>query len=168
MPNSYVYFFIACSTPGLSIHYQRGQFEGEQQLFRLTLNVLIAIVFLTTPVSAAGMFKFTPVQGVSVSDLRVSGENGAVRLGDYKGQWLVLNLWATWCAPCVQELPSLSALSERLPKSKFRVMVVSVDKGGIPVARQFLDRLGLRSVEAYADPEETVFPVSTYGPDLRL
>jgi peroxiredoxin len=66
------------------------------------------------------------------------------RLADFQGQVVILNIWATWCAPCVIEMPSLEALHRRYAKDGLRVVAVSVDApGGDDQIRQFRDRLGL-------------------------
>jgi len=64
---------------------------------------------------------------------------------------LVLNLWATWCAPCVEELPSLERLS-RLAKGRFRVVLMSQDRGGDAVNKPFLERLKIKELPSFSDP----------------
>ncbi len=63
----------------------------------------------------------------------------------------ILNLWATWCAPCVEELPSLQRLS-LLAKGRFRVILLSQDRGGSAVTDPFLRRLGVTDLPVFADP----------------
>lgn len=70
----------------------------------------------------------------------------------FKGKIVVLNLWATWCAPCVREMPSLQRLAARLSNERFAVIAVSQDKGGMAVAKPFLDKLGVRELSVYSDP----------------
>ena len=52
-----------------------------------------------------------------------------LRLSDFRGQALLINFWATWCAPCVKEMPSLDRLQAALPKDKFRVLPLSIATG---------------------------------------
>jgi thiol-disulfide isomerase/thioredoxin len=75
---------------------------------------------------------------------------------DFKGKIVILNLWATWCAPCVKEMPSLERLAARLPPDRFAVVAVSQDKGGAAIARPFLDRIGVRRLPLYLDPNGRV------------
>jgi thiol-disulfide isomerase/thioredoxin len=59
------------------------------------------------------------------------------RVSDYAGKALVVNLWATWCAPCVAELPSLAALARRLAAEGVLVLPVSSDRGGAKAVEAF-------------------------------
>lgn len=70
-------------------------------------------------------------------------------LADFKGRVILVNFWATWCAPCVRELPSLDRLQGDMGGKDFAVVAVSIDRGGVRTAEPFLrtklrlDRLGL-------------------------
>ncbi len=61
----------------------------------------------------------------------------------YRGQVVLLNIWATWCQPCRVEMPSLERLHQRFAGTDFRVVAVSVDKDGPEVVRRFVADLGL-------------------------
>jgi peroxiredoxin len=59
------------------------------------------------------------------------GEGGKkVELKDYKGSAVLINFWATWCGPCKKELPDLVSINDELKGKKFKLIGVSVDKGG--------------------------------------
>lgn len=75
-----------------------------------------------------------------------------VTLADYAGQVLVVNFWATWCAPCVAEMPSLNALQQALGDRGVRVMPISIDRGGLAEVEPFYTRLGLDALPIYLDP----------------
>ncbi len=65
-------------------------------------------------------------------------------LDDYRGDVVLLNLWATWCAPCREEMPSMEALHQALAPSGLRVVAVSIDERGQERAiREFARELGL-------------------------
>ena len=66
-----------------------------------------------------------------------------VNLADYRGRVLVLNVWATWCAPCREEMPSLQRLSERFPAGRLVVVGLTVDED-TNLAREFLLKYGIR------------------------
>ncbi len=72
-------------------------------------------------------------------------ERGPRTIADYKGQVVLLNLWATWCDPCRAEMPSIERLHEALGPEGLRVVAVSVDNPGMePAIRAFAQELGLR------------------------
>lgn len=79
-------------------------------------------------------------------------KNVTTSLGAFHGKTLVLNIWATWCAPCIKELPSLDRLAGKLDARKAFVMAVSQDKGGAAIAKPFLDKIGIKNLPSYADP----------------
>ena len=64
--------------------------------------------------------------GKLAPDFTVSDGTRAVHLADYRGKIVLLNFWATWCAPCIEELPSLQALHQQLPQVV--ILAVSVDE----------------------------------------
>jgi thiol-disulfide isomerase/thioredoxin len=74
------------------------------------------------------------------------------RLVDFRGRWVLVNLWATWCAPCVREMPSLDRLQAKLG-SRLTVLAISEDRGGASVVDPFLDKLGLAALAIYLDPK---------------
>ena len=74
-------------------------------------------------------------------------------LNDFAGKVVLLNLWATWCPPCVKEMPSLDRLQARLGGKDFQVVALSVDRGARQVVAPFLDRLGITHLAIFLDPE---------------
>lgn len=79
----------------------------------------------------------------------------AVRLADFAGKLVLINLWATWCAPCRQEMPSLERLQTRLG-DKITILAISEDMGGSKTVAPFVARLGLKLVKTYLDPKSAV------------
>ena len=73
-------------------------------------------------------------------------------IADFKGKIVLLNLWATWCAPCREEMPALDRLQAALGSDKFEVVALAVDKAGIEGAQKFLDEIKVEKLELYADP----------------
>jgi thiol-disulfide isomerase/thioredoxin len=72
-------------------------------------------------------------------------------LADFKGKVVLLNLWATWCAPCREEMPALDRLQAELGGPRFQVLALSVDQQGAPIARKFFAEAGVKSLELYVD-----------------
>lgn len=73
----------------------------------------------------------------------VDGEGKARAVTDFKGTGLVLNFWATWCAPCVREMPALDKLRARLEGGGTEVLALSADRGGAPVVEAFYAKNGI-------------------------
>lgn len=72
-------------------------------------------------------------------------------LDDFRGRVVLLNFWATWCAPCVEEMPSLERLQAALAGEKFLVLPVSQDRAGLPLVRQFYREHELTGLAMFAD-----------------
>lgn len=73
-------------------------------------------------------------------------------LSDFRGHAIVLNLWATWCVPCVAEMPALAALSRTLAPSDIAVLPLSSDRGGANVVRGFFERFEIKGLPVLIDP----------------
>lgn len=72
-------------------------------------------------------------------------------LADFKGKTLVVNFWATWCAPCVKEMPTLDALQTKLGGSGVQVLAISQDRDAEKVAKPFFDKNGWKNVTLFTD-----------------
>ena len=81
-------------------------------------------------------------------------DGGEIRLAQFKGVPVLVNLWATWCAPCVKELPTLDKLaaSHRVD-GQLAVVAISQDMGPQPSVDAFLDKLKVQDLGAYHDPK---------------
>jgi thiol-disulfide isomerase/thioredoxin len=82
----------------------------------------------------------------------VDGTGAAKSLKNFRGKTVLLNLWATWCAPCREEMPSLDRLKADLGSEKFDVVALAVDRTGLEAARKFLDKIKIEHLDLYADP----------------
>ncbi len=73
-------------------------------------------------------------------------------LADFRGKVAVVNFWATWCAPCVEEMPALDRLHASLSPERIEVVAISVDRGGARQVAPFFAAHGLRHLPVYLDP----------------
>lgn len=118
------------------------------------------ILTLTAIVAALGWHfkdRFQPVEvGSAVPDIRaVDLENNAVSLADLRGEVVLVNVWATWCPPCREEMPSMERLHRELGPEGLRVIAISVDAASPPGSR----RPDFRRVAAYVHEAGLTFPV---------
>lgn len=84
------------------------------------------------------------------------GEGAERRLADYRGKVVLVNYWATWCAPCIREMPSLARLQKALPPTEFALVAISVDLEGRKVAEPFLQENDLMALGLHLDNRGTV------------
>ena len=88
-----------------------------------------------------------------VADIRFQDADGKPRaLSDFRGKVVLLNVWATWCAPCRKEMPALDQLQQKLGGPEFEVVALSIDNGGAAAVRRFYDEIGIRALAIYVDP----------------
>ena len=94
-----------------------------------------------------------------LSSLAFKGPYGKpLSIGDFKGRTVLLNLWATWCVPCREEMPALDALQAKAGDAAFEVVAVNVDAGEDQGKRQrFLTDTGIKSLRDYTEPTMSLF-----------
>lgn len=81
----------------------------------------------------------------------IDGDGETRTLADWSGKLRLVNIWATWCAPCKEEMPALSRLEDKLGGAAFAVLPVSVDRGGIAKPRGFLEDIGAENLPVLLD-----------------
>jgi len=122
-----------------------------------------------------GLHRLTPP--AALPPIRFVDAAGKPRgLAAYRGRGVVLNLWATWCAPCVAELPSLAALSRAVAGENIAVLALSSDRGGAATVERFYAAHRIVGLPVLLDPEGAAMAMlgargipTTYliGPDGR-
>ena len=121
---------------------------------RRTLLFLIALSLLVA--SAAGAAEVPvevgePKPMPALTFLTLDGQ--VTTLEAFKGQVVVLNLWATWCVPCREEMPSLERLQARFEGQPVVVLALSVDRAGPERVQAFLNEIGVKRLHVYRDPK---------------
>lgn len=130
-------------------------------------NTMVAVAWLTV-----ALFITMPAHATSAQDLAtgamanftvlaerkpvprnsfVDADGNTLTLADFKGKVVLLNLWATWCAPCRREMPDLDALQRDLGGERFQVVALSSDRGGIDVVGPFFEEIGVSHLDKYND-----------------
>ncbi|HVF64675.1 MAG TPA: TlpA disulfide reductase family protein [Casimicrobiaceae bacterium] len=143
---------------------------------RLLRNLLPAIVGVCIASSAIAAGRLAPGSGDPAPALVLNDLDGReVRLDNFRGRTVVVNFWATWCGPCVAEMPSLSRLRDKLSGVGVEVIGVNLQENAARI-RPFAEKLGLdfpivRDHDGSVTKawKATVFP-TTYvvGPDGRI
>ena len=85
------------------------------------------------------------------------GDGEPKSLADFAGKVVLLNIWATWCVPCREEMPALDKLETKLGGKDFEVVAVNIDKGGPDKAAAFLKETGATHLALYTDPTGKLF-----------
>ena len=110
---------------------------------RTTLLLIAALVASMTPATAADLSKFKPWSGGAPPQLALKSLDGKQHeIADYRGKVLVVNFWATWCAPCVEEMPSFEMLAKRLSGEKFALLTVNFGEKPARI-KPFLKKIGV-------------------------
>jgi thiol-disulfide isomerase/thioredoxin len=93
-----------------------------------------------------------------VPDLSFRDSEGKpVRLADFRGRSVLLNLWASWCVPCRKEMPALDRLQGRVNAKDFAIVAVNIDTGDPAKPHRFLSEVGIKNLAYYDDPSTNVF-----------
>ena len=94
----------------------------------------------------------------TLPDMQFVAEDGkATTVADFAGQALLVNLWATWCAPCRAEMPALAELQSELGDEDFKVLAINIDTGDVAKPKAFLDEIGVANLGLYRDASMRVF-----------
>jgi len=93
---------------------------------------------------AAGTSDFTTFKGEPAS------------LSDYDGKWILLNFWATWCAPCRKEMPMLSELQTEFGSDDFAVVTIATGRNPPPAMKTFFEDIGVNNLPLYRDPKSAL------------
>lgn len=83
----------------------------------------------------------------------VTQDGASHHLEEFKGRGMVVNLWATWCAPCVAEMPALETLSKALAPQDIAVLPLSSDRGGAEVVQAWYQQHGITGLPVLLDPK---------------
>jgi thiol-disulfide isomerase/thioredoxin len=109
------------------------------------------------PASLARLENVAPQSVPGVAFVDAAG--GRHMLAAFKGRYVLLNLWATWCAPCVQELPALARLQKAVPPGRLMIVAVNVGRGNAADTVAFLKAHDAAGLTTYFDPDLALMSV---------
>lgn len=124
----------------------------------LVVGAIVAVLAAALAVGLKLSPQIFPVEvGSRAPDFRASALNDQHEktLADYKGQVVLLNVWATWCAPCRIEMPSIEHLHQEFGAQGLKIVAVSIDEAAPEVVREFIRERGF-SFEILLDPSRTI------------
>jgi peroxiredoxin len=135
---------------------RRVNFQALVIIFLIVILFGILILLQTkdsfyNPSSGAQLAKGRPAPNFSLPDL----DGQMVGLADHRGKVVLLNIWATWCPPCVEEMPSMEKLYQELEGEGFEILAVSIDESGAQDVLPFMKKHKL-SFPALIDPKGTI------------
>jgi cytochrome c biogenesis protein CcmG/thiol:disulfide interchange protein DsbE len=131
--------------------------NNKKQMVLLVVLVLFAALFLIGYVAKDRQTgRKIVASGDQAPEFRLQAMDGStVNLSDFRGKVVMLHFWATWCPPCVEELPTLDKLYRTVVDKDFQLLAVSVDEGGAPEVAAFLKKNGL-NLPVLLDPDRTI------------
>lgn len=91
--------------------------------------------------------------GVVPDGVFITRDGASHHLSEFRGRGMVVNLWATWCAPCVAEMPSLAALSKAVAPKDIAVLPLSSDRGGADVVAKWFQAHNINTLPVLLDPK---------------
>ena len=142
------------------------------------MNKRVAIAFIVVALAAAALGVYygnwqaeskapfaRSARPKPLPELRFNDADGrAHTLADFRGKVVLLNIWATWCDPCREEMPALERLQAKLGGERFQVLPLSVDQQGVAIARKFYAHAGIKALPLYIDPTaRAAFTVDAAG-----
>jgi len=145
---------FAVSTGALLAVARHGLILGLAAIFGIS-PILARAEPPACPALAAALPAFTPAAaGETAPDVPfLEGDDTARRLADYGGKPLVLNFWATWCAPCVREMPDLDRLRADFAVEGIEVLAISEDRQGMAKVDAFYAETGIVNLPRLLDPK---------------
>jgi peroxiredoxin len=141
---------------GLSTVTDNSSKSGKKQIFFLFLLVLLVVLGVAGYVAKSRTGHKVIVNGDHAPEFRLQAPDGRFfSLSDFRGKVVMVHFWATWCPPCVEELPILAMLYPQLSGNDFEMLAVSVDEGGVEAVTTFMRKNSFK-VPVLLDPDRSI------------
>lgn len=121
-------------------------------IYSALVVTLVALTFLYLSNTASAQKASAVSNGIKAADFTLTDLEGKpVKLSDYKGKVVILDFWATWCPPCVKEIPHFNDLAKAYKDKGLVVLGISVDQGGAAAVKKFKTKSAIDYRVALAD-----------------
>lgn len=131
----------------------------------LSLGAIMAATTASADLNKAAMmregdmkkliFHETP-QATSNAAFDLADDAGRATLEDYEGKYILLNFWATWCAPCRKEMPQLSELQTEFGGDDFEVLTIATGRNSPTGIKKFFDEINIDNLPRHQDPKQSL------------
>ena len=119
---------------------------------KISIIIYIFCIVFFKDIFAESKYNFIKLKNeIDVSQVSFYHKNTKIKIEDFEQKLVIVNLWATWCAPCKREMPSLEKLAENNPNIK--VYPINMEKPNKLRTRDFYNSVGITSLDIYFDPE---------------
>ena len=123
----------------------------------LTANPALADTAELETLLEGSMKKLVFSEPTPVSDVKFTDPDGAeYDLEFFEGTTILVNFWATWCAPCRKEMPMLSELQREFKGQGFEVVTIATGRNSIPGIQKFFEDIGVDNLPIYLDPRQAL------------
>ncbi len=131
--------------------------SGKKQIIFLSLLILVAILVVIGYVAKSRIVQNKIIMsGDRAPEFRLQAPDGRFfSLSDFRGKVVMVHFWATWCPPCVEEMPLLTKLYPELSGNDFVMLAVSVDEGRASAVRTFIQQNNVQ-VPVLLNPDRSV------------
>mgnify|MGYP001766239849 CR=1 FL=1 len=161
LPHIYIVALGAAAAVALVVYLNKGREGKETAGAPAACTVSLAAANRVAPLAKGQVAALSVRKAPGLADaLSFRKPDGSpIRLADFRGRTVLLNLWATWCVPCRQEMPALDRLQAQAGSKDFEVVAVNIDTTRLDKPGAFLDEIGVRTLTRYSDPSADVFQV---------
>ncbi len=123
--------------------------------FALTANAALADMSQLEALREGSMKKLLFSEPATVSEVSFThADGGEFTLDGFQGKYVLVNFWATWCAPCRKEMPMLSELQTEFGGEDFEVVTIATGRNDLAGIKRFLDEIDVDNLPLYLDPKQ--------------